>query len=397
LIYRKHEDFSIFAKTIFDMRVYLDNAATTPLAPEVAEAMIPILQSEFGNPSSTHFYGRQTKALIETARRSIASWLKCSPAEIIFTSGGTEADNMALYTAVHQLGVKRIISTVIEHHAVGHTIDHLEKNDGIEAVWLSVDQQGHIDLTELENFLSDGTPTIVSLMHANNEIGTLIPIKEISELCKKHQAYFHSDTVQTMAHYAFDLSELDIDFITCAAHKFHGPKGVGFLYVNKRIKPSSLIQGGAQERGLRGGTENVHGIVGLATALTLANEHIEEHQAHVQGLKTYMIERLQAIFPDVAFHGDITPAGSLYTVLNVCLPKTAKSGMLLFTLDLKGIACSGGSACSSGSVKGSHVLEGIKADSSRPNARFSFSRYTTKAEIDYALEQLQVIYEKAIV
>lgn len=356
------------------MRVYLDNAATTPLAPEVAEAMIPVLQSEFGNPSSTHFYGRQTKALIETARRSIASWLKCSPAEIIFTSGGTEADNMALYTAVHQLGVKRIISTVIEHHAVGHTIEHLEKNDGIEAVWLSVDQQGHIDLTELANYLADGTPTIVSLMHANNEIGTLIPIKEISELCKKHQAYFHSDTVQTMAHYAFDLSDLDIDFITCAAHKFHGPKGVGFLYVNKRIKPSSLIQGGAQERGLRGGTENVPGIVGLATALNLANEHMAEHQAHVQGLKSYMIERLQAVFPDIAFHGDITPAGSLYTVLNVCLPKTAKSGMLLFTLDLKGIACSGGSACSSGSVKGSHVLEGIKADSSRPNARFSFSR-----------------------
>lgn len=379
------------------MRVYLDNAATTPLAPEVAEAMIPVLQSEFGNPSSTHFYGRQTKALIETARRSIASWLKCSPAEIIFTSGGTEADNMALYTAVHQLDVKRIISTVIEHHAVGHTIEHLEKNDGIEAVWLSVDQQGHIDLTELANYLADGTPTIVSLMHANNEIGTLIPIKEISQLCKQHNAYFHSDTVQTMAHYAFDLSDLDIDFITCAAHKFHGPKGVGFLYVNKRIKPSSLIQGGAQERGLRGGTENVPGIVGLATALNLANEHMAEHQAHVQGLKTYMIERLQAVFPDVAFHGDITPTGSLYTVLNVCLPKTAKSGMLLFTLDLKGIACSGGSACSSGSVKGSHVLEGIKADGSRPNARFSFSRYTTKAEIDYALEQLQLIYEKAIV
>lgn len=379
------------------MRVYLDNAATTPLAPEVAEAMIPVLKSEFGNPSSTHFYGRQTKALIETARRSIASWLKCSPAEIIFTSGGTEADNMALYTAVHQLGVQRIISTVIEHHAVGHTIAHLEKSDGVEAVWLSVDNQGHIDLKELESYLSDGIPTLVSLMHANNEIGTLIPIKAISELCKKYQAYFHSDTVQTMAHYSFDLSDLSIDFITCAAHKFHGPKGVGFLYVNKRIKPLSLIQGGAQERGLRGGTENVPGIVGLATALTLANEHIEQHQTHVQGLKSYMIDRLQAIFPDVAFHGDITPEGSLYTVLNVCLPKTEKSGMLLFTLDLKGIACSGGSACSSGSVKGSHVLEGINADSSRPNARFSFSRYTTKAEIDYALEQLQIIYEKAIV
>ena len=195
------------------MRVYLDNAATTPLAPEVAEAMIPVLQSEFGNPSSTHFYGRQTKALIETARRSVAHWLNCSPSEIIFTSGGTEADNMALYTAVHQLGVKRIISTVIEHHAVGHTIEHLEKSDGIEAVWLSVDKQGHIDLNELANYLADGIPTIVSLMHANNEIGTIVPIKEISQLCKQYNAYFHSDTVQTMAHYAFDLNDLEILFI----------------------------------------------------------------------------------------------------------------------------------------------------------------------------------------
>lgn len=379
------------------MRVYLDNAATTPMAPEVAAAMIPVIQSEFGNPSSTHFYGRQTKALIETARRSVAQWLSCAPSEIIFTSGGTEADNMALHTAVHQLGVKRIISTVIEHHAVGHTIEQLAKTDGVEAIWLSVDKQGHIDLNELANYLADGKPTIVSLMHANNEIGTLIPIKAISQLCKQYNAYFHSDTVQTMAHYAFDLSDLDIDFITCAAHKFHGPKGIGFLYVNKRIKPISLIQGGAQERGLRGGTENVYGIVGLAKALSLANEHIAEHQAHIQGLKTYMIERLQAIFPEVAFHGDITPSGSLYTVLNVCLPKTDKSGMLLFTLDLKGIACSGGSACSSGSTKGSHVLEGIKADGTRPNVRFSFSRYTTKAEIDFTLEQLTVIYEKAIV
>lgn len=379
------------------MRVYLDNAATTPLAKEVAEAMIPVLTNEFGNPSSTHYYGRQTKALIETSRRSIAKWLNCSPSEIIFTSGGTEADNMALFTAVQTLGVKRIISSSIEHHAVGHTIEHLAQHNGIEAVWLHLDHQGHIDLAELENYLKDDVPTLVSLMHANNEIGTLIPLEAVAQLCRKYNAYFHSDTVQTMAHYAFDLSALDIDFITCAAHKFHGPKGIGFLYVNKKVKAEALIHGGAQERGLRGGTENVYGIVGLAKALELANEHIAEHQQHVQGLKTYMIEQLKSLFPDVRFHGDIRPEYSLYTVLNVSLPRTEKSGMLLFTLDLKGVACSGGSACSSGSVKGSHVLDGIEADGTRPNVRFSFSRYTTKAEIDYALEQLNAVYTKAIV
>ncbi len=378
------------------MRVYLDNAATTPLAPEVAEAMIPVLKNDFGNPSSTHFYGRQAKAHIETSRRTVAKLLNCSASEIIFTSGGTEADNMALFTAVYELGVKRIISSTIEHHAVGHTVEHLAHAAGIEAVWLKLDEKGHISLTELDQLLADGKPTLVSLMHANNEIGTLIPIHEVSAICRKHGAYFHSDTVQTMAHYTFDLKALDIDFITCAAHKFHGPKGIGFLYTNKNVQLKSFIHGGAQERGLRGGTENVYGIVGLAKALELANEHIEEHQQHVQGLKTYMMNALKELFPDVTFHGETDPAKSLYTVLNVCLPKTDKSGMLLFTLDLKGVACSGGSACTSGATKGSHVLEGINADMSRPNARFSFSRYTTKEEIDFALEQLAAIYEKVL-
>lgn len=379
------------------MRVYLDNAATTPLAPEVAQAMIPILQNEFGNPSSTHFYGRQAKAHIENSRRTVAKLLNCSASEIIFTSGGTEADNMALFTAVQELGVKRIISSSIEHHAVGHTIEHLEKTFGIEAVWLKIDSKGHISLSELEDLLKDGKPTMVSLMHANNEIGTLIPIHEVSKLCRTYGAYFHSDTVQTMAHYPFDLQTLDIDFITCAAHKFHGPKGIGFLYTNKKVPLKSFIHGGSQERGYRGGTENVYGIVGLAKALEIANEHIADHQEHVQGLKSYMINELKGMFPDVTFHGDIDPEKSLYTVLNVCLPSTSKAGMLLFTLDLKGVACSGGSACTSGATKGSHVLEGIQADMTRPNVRFSFSRYTTKAEIDFALEQLAVIYDKVLV
>ena len=374
------------------MRVYLDNAATTPIAPEVVEAMLPVLKENFGNPSSTHFYGRNSKALIETSRRTIAKHLNCQASEIIFMSGGTEADNMALHASVFELGVKRIITTNIEHHAVGHTVESIAHHGHAEMKLVNIDNKGNIDLNHLEEILQDGIPTLVSLMHANNEIATLLPLKKVSEICRKYGAYFHSDTVQTMGHYSFDLQDLDIDFITCAAHKFHGPKGIGFLYVNKKTKVGSFIHGGSQERGLRGGTENIYGIVGLAKAIELAYEDVLGHQKHVQSLKLYMIQRLKQIFPNVDFHGEIDPDKSLYTVLNVCLPKTDKAGMLLFTLDLKGVAVSGGSACTSGATKGSHVLEGIKADMTRPNVRFSFSRYTTKEEIDFALEQLNLIY-----
>lgn len=378
------------------MRVYLDNAATTPIAPEVVDAMIPVLRNEFGNPSSTHYFGRQTKMLLETSRRTIAKYLNCAPSELIFTSGGTEADNVALNTSVHQLNVKRIISTSIEHHAVGHTLEHLEESNGVEVVLLKLDTKGNINLSELEELLKEDKITLVSLMHANNEIGTLTPIREVAALTKKYNAYFHSDTVQTMGHYNFDLNTLGIDFVTCSAHKFHGPKGVGFLYVNKRIKPDVLIFGGAQERGYRGGTENLYGIVGLAKAVELAYEHLEEHAKHVQQVKTHMINRLKSIFPEVSFHGEINPEKSLYTVLNVCLPKNEKSSMLLFTLDLKGVACSGGSACSSGATTASHVLTGIQADVTRPNVRFSFSRYTTIDEVDFAVNQLEETYAKTL-
>jgi cysteine desulfurase len=379
------------------MRVYLDNAATTPIAPEVVDAMIPVLKDGFGNPSSTHFYGRQTKALIETSRRTVAKLLNCQPSEIIFTSGGTEADNMALYSSVHQMGVKQIITSALEHHAVGHTAEAIAHSGEAKVSYVKVDEKGAVDLSDLERLLQSGEKTLVSLMHANNEIATLLPLKKVSALCRKYGAYFHSDTVQTMGHYAFDMQDLDIDFITCAAHKFHGPKGIGFLYVNKNMKVESLIHGGAQERGLRGGTENVYGIVGLAKAMELAYEDVEGHQNHVQGLKTYMIEQLMEAFDDIAFHGETDPDKALYTVLNVCFPKTDKAGMLLFTLDLKGVAVSGGSACSSGAAKGSHVLEGINADMTRPNVRFSFSRYTTKEEIDFALEQVKSVFEKTLV
>jgi cysteine desulfurase len=380
------------------MKVYLDNAATTPLAPEVFDAMVPYLKNEFGNPSSTHFYGRQTKAAIETSRRKVAELIKAKPSEIIFTSGGTEADNMALNCAISDLGVERIITSSIEHHAVIHTAEHICEKSKVELDLVKFTDLGHVDLDHLKQLLAKSDKkTIVSLMHGNNEIGNLLPLEEVSKLCRQFNAYFHSDTVQTMGHYTFDLEKLDIDFITCAAHKFHGPKGVGFLYVNNKLKNNPFIYGGSQERGMRGGTENLYGIIGLSKAMELAYSDLEKHHKYVQSLKTHMIDSLKSIFEEVSFHGDITPDKSLYTVLNVCLPKTSKASMLLFTLDLKGVACSGGSACTSGSNKGSHVLEGISADTSKPNVRFSFSRFTKKEEVDYALDVLKEVYTKNLV
>lgn len=378
--------------------VYLDNAATTPMAKEVIEVMTEVMTNNFGNPSSTHAFGRSTKALLENSRRKIAKLLNCEPAEIIFTSCGTEADNMAIDSAVNILGAQRIITTTIEHHAVEHTVDALVEDKKAEVVYVRVNHEGVVDLNHLEELLSDTSKkTLVSLMHANNEIAVLLPLKKVSDLCKKYNAIFHSDTVQTMGHYAFDLKELDIDYVTCSAHKFHGPKGVGFLYVNKKVRVQSLIQGGSQERGHRGGTENIYGIVGLAKALEMACENLEEHQAHVRELKAHMIERLNAELPNVSFYGTTVPEASLYTVLNVRLPVTDKANMLLFTLDLKGVAASGGSACTSGASTASHVLRGINADTSSPNVRFSFSRYTTKEEIDYAVDVLTEIYQKILV
>lgn len=367
------------------MAVYLDNAATTPMAREVVEVMCEHLACTFGNPSSSHSFGREAKGVLETSRRNVSKYLNCDPKELIFTSGGTEADNMAINIAIHALGVKRIITTEIEHHAVELTAKVLcEKND-VELLMLRVDAFGNIDYDQLEKALQEELPTFVSLMHANNELGTLLDIQRVGNLCRLHGAFFHSDTVQTMGHYAFDLKNIPVDFITCAAHKFHGPKGVGFLYVNSRIKTIPMILGGAQERNFRGGTENLAGIVGLSKAFDLAYDNVLAHQEHVQALKSYFIDQLRTRVPDVQFNGRIEPNHALYTVLNVSFPPSDKSGMLLFVLDLKGIACSGGSACSSGSNVGSHVLTGIGADPNRPSIRFSFSRYTTKEELDFAL------------
>ena len=379
------------------MAIYLDNAATTPIDPEVVEAMIPILQNDFGNPSSTHSFGRSSKALIENSRRSIAKHINCESSELIFTSGGTEADNIALNSAIHKMGATHIITSAAEHHAVGHAADAIIQNNKIRISLVKLDEKGNVDLEDLERLLNSDEKAIVSLMHANNEISTLLPLKKVSQLCRKYNALFHSDTVQTIGHYPFDLQDLDIDFITCSAHKFHGPKGIGFLYAKKSNQIDRLIHGGAQERGLRGGTENIYGIVGLAKAMDLANENIQSHIDHVQSLKTHLMNGLEKYFDNLYYFGETAPEKSLYTVLNVSFPKSLKSSMLLFTLDLKGIAVSGGSACNSGAITGSHVLTAINADMTRPNVRFSFSRFTTREEIDFTLEQVKSVYEKNLV
>jgi cysteine desulfurase len=373
------------------MKVYFDNAATTPLAPEVMQEMFTVMQEKFGNPSSIHSYGREVKALIEQSRKTIAGIFNVTPGEIIFTSGATEANNMALRCSVRDLGIKHIISSPTEHHAVEHTLHEMQNQGLVDVHWLSVDRYGRIDLHELENLLASHQHCLVSLMHANNEIGTLHPLIEIGNLCRKYNAFFHSDTVQSVAHYRLNLNEIPVDFITCSAHKFHGPKGTGFLFVRKSLLFKPLITGGAQERNMRGGTENVYGIAGMTKALQLAHANLEEDQEKISSLRNYMISKLKSEFSDIEFNSDIQNE-SLYTVLNVSFPACDFAEMFLFNLDIHGIAASGGSACSSGSSTGSHVLSAIGADTSRPAVRFSFSRYNTKEEVDYVMEVLREMY-----
>ena len=376
------------------MRVYLDNAATTPLDEEVLGAMVPVLKEGFGNPSSTHSYGRKIKSLIERARKNIAKHINCKPGEIFFTSGGTEADNMAIRCAVKDLGINHIVTSTIEHHAVGHTIDRLKNKGLVSVTYVHLDEDGHVDLQHLNQILSTSSKTLVSLMHANNEVANLLPLHRVSEICQKHGAVFHSDTVQTMAHYRFDMQELNqVHFLACSAHKFHGPKGVGFLYVNENVQINPLIHGGSQERNMRGGTENVYGIVGLSKAMDVAYKDLKVHQHYVMDLKSYMIEQLDDSILDVRYNADSSSIdNSLYTILSVSLPPTDIAPMLLFNMDIMGVACSGGSACTSGSNIGSHVLEGIDAPNDRPTIRFSFSRFNTKEEIDYAVNCLIKLY-----
>jgi len=376
------------------MQVYLDNAATTTIDPRVIEVMVEALNNNFGNPSSIHHHGRQVKSIVEKARKTIANLLHASPSEIFFTSGGTEADNMAIVRSIEDFKLTHAITSPLEHHAVLHTLEEMEKAGKIKLDLLRVDADGVIDLAHLEELLSQNPRTLVSIMHANNELGNITDIYQVATICQQYDAIFHSDTVQTMGHYPHDLSSLKIDFITGAAHKFHGPKGVGFLYVNGKNKIKPMIYGGAQERNMRGGTENVYGIVGLAKALEISYVEMEAHQQYIQGLKDYMKSSLEKEIPEVQFNGVTAADQSLYTVLNVSLPCTNISDMLLFNLDINGISASGGSACSSGSEIGSHVLAHIGADQSRPSVRFSFSKYNTVAEIDYVIQKIKELCGK---
>lgn len=376
------------------MNIYLDNAATTPIDPQVVEAMIPILKENFGNPSSIHSDGRIARSIIEKSRKKVASFFNASPSEFFFTSGGTEADNMILRCSVEDLGVKHIITSPLEHHAVLHTAEELRDKSGIRLSLVKVCNKGKVDLEHLKELLQTEEKTLVSLMHANNEIATMLSLKEVGEMCKEYDALFHSDTVQTMGHYAFDFNELNLHFATCAAHKFHGPKGVGFLYMKSNVQLKPMITGGAQERNMRAGTENIYGIVGLTKALELAYEDVEEHQKQIQSIKSYMIERLKKEIPDIHFNGDSESENSLYTVLNVCFPSSEVDEMFLYHLDIEGISVSGGSACSSGSNIGSHVLRGVNSPMERPSVRFSFGRFNTKADVDRCMEVLINIYKK---
>lgn len=376
-------------------KIYLDNAATTPMDPEVIDTMVTYMRQHHGNPSSIHAFGREVRAGIEKARKQVAGLLNVTPAEIFFTSGGTEANNTALYCSVRDLGVTHIISSVIEHHAVTHTVEKLEQEGRVRVSWVKLDEKGHVDLADLERLLQSGDKTLVSLMHANNEIGNLLPIEKVAALCQQYGAFFHCDTVQTMGHFPLDLKSIPVHFVTCAAHKFHGPKGVGFLYIRHDVKIHPFIFGGAQERNMRGGTENVYGIIGLAKALEISCKEMEGHHKHVEGLKQYMAEKLNASIPGIRFNGDCM-GDSLYTVLNVAFPASEHGEMLLFNLDIAGIACSGGSACSSGSNSGSHVLKALYGNDARPSVRFSFSKYTTREEVDYTVEKLRELYAVSV-
>ncbi len=375
-------------------KVYFDSAATTQLRPEVIAKITSVLEEDYGNPSSMHGFGRSAKNHIEQARKNIANYLGVKASEIIFTSGGTEADNLAINSAVRDLGVRHIITSKIEHHAVLHTVQEIESRDKIKVSYVDINEDGGIDYNHLESlFGTSSKKTLVSLMHVNNEIGTILDINRVGNLCKEHNALFHSDMVQSVGHLEVKMNELQVDFTAVSAHKFHGPKGVGFAYIRKNSGLKPLIFGGEQERGYRAGTESVHNIAGMDEALRLAYENLEEEKNYVVEIKQYFIDQLREKIEGVKFNANCCDHDhSTYTLINVCLPiSPEKAGILLFHLDINGIACSKGSACQSGSSKGSHVLTEIlsEEDLQKPSIRFSFSKYNTKEEIDYVINVLK--------
>lgn len=372
--------------------VYLDNAATTQLRPEVVAEIAKVLSEDFGNPSSTHSFGRHAKGVIETARKSIAANLGCLAQEIVFTSGATEANNWIIKSAISDFKVERIITTKIEHHAVLEAVEHLGQEFSIDVQFLNIANNGDVDLAQLESLLAENVPTLVSLMHVNNEVGTVLDLVKVGNLCRQYNAYFHSDTVQSIGKTEFNLKELPIDFAVASAHKFHGPKGVGFAYIRKGLIVNPMMFGGEQEKGIRPGTEGVHNIAGMAKALELSYSNLSDERDYIAGLKQYAIDSLVKSFGDVKVNG--SAQNGFYNILNVCLPMDEqKSLMILFNLDMKGIALSRGSACQSGSAKPSHVLAEMlgEDDIRKPSLRISFSHFNTKADIDVLIEALKTI------
>ena len=368
--------------------IYLDNAATTPLLPEVLEAMLPFLTDQFGNPSSQYSLGRQTRSAIEEARKNVAKLIHAHPSEIFFTSGGTESNNTAIKCSVRDLGVKRIITSPIEHHCVLHTVEEVE-HQGVEIVYLPVDNEGKISLLALRQSLSDTSKkTLVSLMHANNEIGTLIDLKQIGDLCREFGALFHSDTVPTFGHLPLNVQEIQVDFLSAAGHKFHGPKGIGLLFIRKGTAIKSFLHGGGQERNFRAGTENVYGIVGFSKAASIAYQNIDNDIVYTKNLKKYFIDKIKQVHPEIQFNGP-TDENAIYTILNVSFPKVGDASMILFSLDLDGICVSGGSACSSGANVGSHVIQALNKEKDTVNIRFSFSKLNTIEELDIVIDKLK--------
>ena len=374
------------------MKVYLDNAATTPLRDEVINSMFSVIKN-YGNPSSAHSYGRSAKILVEDSRKIIAENLNVKPNEIIFTSGGTESDNSILKSSVDDLGIQTIITSKIEHHAILNVVDYLSLKK-VKIKYVNVKNDGSIDIEDLENMLfNDNSKKLVTLMHVNNEIGNILDLKKVSSICKKHSTYFHTDAVQSIGHFKFDLDSLNIDFLSASAHKFHGPKGIGFSFIKKKSGLKSFIIGGSQERGLRGGTEAVHNIVGMSKAISIAYKNLNHELNHILNLKSYLIKNLKKYFPNIIFNGlsdDLN--SSSHTILNVGFPNFKdKNELFNFNLDLKGIACSKGSACQSGSISGSHVLNTINSDLNKkiPSVRFSFSHLNKLEEIDYLVGVLK--------
>jgi len=374
-------------------RVYLDNAATTPISEEIIELMSSLMKHQFANPSSTHSEGRKSKTIVEESRSIIAKILNTYPRNIFFTSGGTESDNMAIKMSIENYNIKHAITSRISHHAVLYPLEKLAKENKIKLSYVKLDENGLVSFSDLENLLKNNSRTFVSIMHANNEVGVIQDIEKIGLICQNYNAIFHSDTVQTIGHYQIDLQKINIDFLAASAHKFHGPKGIGFIYISDNVKISPFIIGGAQERNMRAGTENIHSISALAKAMELAYENLDNDMMYIKKLKSYMIEKLKLYIPDVQFFSNSNDLdNSLYTVLTVSFPLTKNSEMLLFNLDIAGVSCSGGSACASGSNKGSHVLSYFDPNAKRTGIRFSFSKYNTFEDIDFTIQKLKDIF-----